>query len=789
MEHSLKEKENIPKELSRSSLGWIVNDIFGDTVRLVQRGSRGSRQRAYFNLQRKKENSDVVSEASFTASSLNRVKLDLPNGWHVIEDGPQQISCIRHERWEVNNQRGTTELKVSYKMPKETSMIVRAHGCSVNLKKGFGLERLLDDMTVEKQILLAVQFIENSSICFGFELKEDQNVMTILPHVSGVMSLIDDDDLKQKTVFAENCLVLAGSGEICASCSRLQKVDVNRRKRKAEEKILHPACNKRFMTKEEVECQLKREQLARRNAERREKYWREKFDKEAVEVDEEDQEDLKEMFKQPVGNLPDDMQCLWEQQQKILKTKSKNGYRWHPKIMQLCIQLYCKHPSVVDTIRSFIRLPSNRTIRYHKNKREQQPGWHRDMVKWCAQSAEKKNLKNCDYWGGFVIDEMKIEENVEMVVKNGKHRLVGFVELGPLHNDMLRLEGKKENQLASHVLQFIFLSDCGFRFPVAQFPSHDCTPTDLFYQFWNGVLMMKEFSFNIYWTILDGAEVNRKFIKMHFPGYDAVDKKFVAFNMHTGGPMVFMVDCKHNFKKIRNNVEKSNLSGKPRCLTVDGKKILWSHLVEAYKFDQECTSIHIHEKLKEEHFNLDPALRMRNHLAEEVLDSKMHYLMKAYRRHITENGKDGSTLDSTIKLIEHTSSLIEFFSTSKDAIQSKDDTKLQCLDRSLAYFAKWNNEVTKPTQFISDKLWFDLQAMIHGFKAMVNIKLTKFPNSIIKAWLVNQDCVENHFCMTRSCNGQNNNPTYRLQESSQNSIRFGTTTVSSKCNAGVSKAH
>ena len=31
---------------------------------------------------------------------------------------------------------------------------------------------------------------------------------------------------------------------------------------------------------------------------------------------------------------------------------------------------------------------------------------------------------------------------------------------------------------------------------------------------------------------------------MYFPGYDAVDKKIVAFNMHTGGPMVFLVDCK-----------------------------------------------------------------------------------------------------------------------------------------------------------------------------------------------------------------------------------------------------
>lgn len=29
-----------------------------------------------------------------------------------------------------------------------------------------------------------------------------------------------------------------------------------------------------------------------------------------------------------------------------------------------------------------------------------------------------------------------------MVVKGGKHRLVGFVELGPLHDDMLALEGK-----------------------------------------------------------------------------------------------------------------------------------------------------------------------------------------------------------------------------------------------------------------------------------------------------------------------------------------------------------
>lgn len=88
----------------------------------------------------------------------------------------------------------------------------------------------------------------------------------------------------------------------------------------------------------------------------------------------------------------------------------------------------------------------------------------------------------------------------------------------------------------------------------------------------------------------------------------------------------------------------------------------------------------------------------------------------------------------------------------------------------MKYLEDWKEETSTPKHFISDKLWFDLQAMTHGFKSIVNIKLTKFPNSVIKAWIVNQDGVENHFCQTRACNGQNNNPTYRLQELSQNSI-------------------
>ena len=122
-------------------------------------------------------------------------------------------------------------------------------------------------------------------------------------------------------------------------------------------------------------------------------------------------------------------------------------------------------------------------------------------------------------------------------------------------------------------------------------------------------------------------------------------------------------------------------------------------------------------------------------------------------------------MDATIQLLEHTNGLIDFFSTSRVAVTSIHDDRIRILDNFLAYLMQWHTKMSSPRHFISDKLFFDLQSMIHSFKAVVKIKLTRFSNSKIKAWILNQDVIENHFCQIRACNGQNNNPSYRLQES------------------------
>ena len=51
---------------------------------------------------------------------------------------------------------------------------------------------------------------------------------------------------------------------------------------------IHPKTDKRYVAKQDVVVQLEQERQRRMNAEAREMYWRDKFDQEALEMDEQD---------------------------------------------------------------------------------------------------------------------------------------------------------------------------------------------------------------------------------------------------------------------------------------------------------------------------------------------------------------------------------------------------------------------------------------------------------------------------------------------------------------------
>ena len=114
----------------------------------------------------------------------------------------------------------------------------------------------------------------------------------------------------------------------------------------------------------------------------------------------------------------------------------------------------------------------------------------------------------------------------------------------------------------------------------------------------------------------------------------------------------------------------------------------------------------------------------------------------------------------------------------KHVIYQMNDIRLHYLCKALQFF----NDLYEETQtsnskkhFLSEKLWFDLNSMILGFCYLVCMKQRRFPGSVVKQCIINQDVVENHFSQLRAANGLNENPTYLLAEATQNSVIFGQT--------------
>lgn len=60
-----------------------------------------------------------------------------------------------------------------------------------------------------------------------------------------------------------------------------------------------------------------------------------KLEEETWEVDEEDHYDYCQMFKMldKEGDILDGLQLMFEEQKKQVEAKSKQGYRWHPRLV------------------------------------------------------------------------------------------------------------------------------------------------------------------------------------------------------------------------------------------------------------------------------------------------------------------------------------------------------------------------------------------------------------------------------------------------------------------------
>lgn len=177
---------------------------------------------------------------------------------------------------------------------------------------------------------------------------------------------------------------------------------------------------------------------------------------------------------------------------------NKNRMRWDKDIICMALSLFNRNPAAYRdlTVNNWLHLPSKSVLGRYKNAIIQKPGVINDMMYWMHNEAKSQKLTIEGYYGGIILDEMAIQEDLQIVHTKNDTKLVGLSDSGVdvKHMNVLNT-GKQECELANHVLQYVFSGLTGFRWPFANFPNTRAPPVELFITFWNCVDALYKWGF------------------------------------------------------------------------------------------------------------------------------------------------------------------------------------------------------------------------------------------------------------------------------------------------------
>jgi hypothetical protein len=194
------------------------------------------------------------------------------------------------------------------------------------------------------------------------------------------------------------------------------------------------------------------------------------------------------------------------------------------------------------------------------------------------------------------------------------------------------------------------------------------------------------------------------------------------------------MDYSHVIKKIRNNISKSGTETNcKRYLKLGDHFIEWSHFRQAYLWDISTHPFPVHHQLSQDHIYLTSEAKMRNHLAEQILNEEMLHLMKLFQQSL---GEGGSQLNSTVKLLENTSVLIRNCRDSR-AITDPSDDRLQQNHAVMDFFVDWEKSIASNTNnknkesfMISHQTRQDIISSILGFEELCKLESRLHPDSV-----------------------------------------------------------
>lgn len=247
----------------------------------------------------------------------------------------------------------------------------------------------------------------------------------------------------------------------------------------------------------------------------------------------------------------------------------------------------------------------------------------------------------------------------------------------------------------------VFHGISGFRWPFCNTPNTQAPPVEIFINTWKCVEALYNWDLVHIYCCIDGSSNNRAFLKMHFPETDPLCTQMVAkCYKDPTRELIFMMDPSHLLKKFRNSIFSSSIGrGHTRLMELkSGEAIMWQMWID--QWDKSFNPFPVHNKLTDEHLFPSDSQKMRNKLANEVLDGEMLNLMQCYKSSLSpEHGKQ---LDGAIAILHQTSLFVSLFRDPRPICDLCDE-RLIGLDGAYFWFKEWERQISIKTSSSSRK--------------------------------------------------------------------------------------
>lgn len=268
---------------------------------------------------------------------------------------------------------------------------------------------------------------------------------------------------------------------------------------------------------------------------------------------------------------------FWDQQREALKVGARQ-MRWHPTVIKWCLNIKLRSSAAYEAIRQsgFIALPSSRTLRDYTHIHKSSTGFQPEVAEQLMKEAKVDDKDLYKRHVALLFDEVRIKDN--LVYDKHSFRMIGFVDIGDVNNELLAFEqvceGEVANsglrlQVAKYMLVFMVRGlFVNLEFPFAQFATRNTSADLLFPMVWEAVQKLEIAGFNVIAITCDGASFNRKFFRMHKKSSEDFVYKTINPYADDNRHVYFFSDVPHLIKTVRNCMSNSFSHSNSRALWV-----------------------------------------------------------------------------------------------------------------------------------------------------------------------------------------------------------------------------